>query len=200
MYEQVEKPIGFKSRVSVDPVSPRVNGIFNSCSKNNSKIEGQLKIVDGGVFQKKTDVRGNLNDATDTETSSKKIATPTQGEKWFRFKIAGNVINSFSDNIYPNSTDKGSNPVCASVEIGSQAESEGYNKDDLGSWSRGVHFGFGDRKLKIHKDARKGKWTWHHQMGKYNMELVDMYVHGGFGHHGGYSNWNDEQDTDDSGI
>ncbi len=151
-----------------------------------------------GILQAKTDVKENKTDAIPGETSSKKIATPTQGTKWFRFKINDNVIDTFANNIYPHSAEKGSSPVHAAVEIGAQATIEEKDPSTLGGMSRARHFGFGDRAMKqVGSGYRKGKLTWHHQMGKYNMELVDMYVHGGFGHHGGYASWSEDDDDID---
>jgi hypothetical protein len=63
--------------------------------------------------------------------------------------------------------------------------------------SRPRHFGLGDRAIGNTTSDRKGKLTWHHQMEKYKMELVDMYVHGGFGHHGGYASWSEDDDDAD---
>lgn len=162
-------------------------------NKQLQKIPAQ-----GNVLQAVTKVVDQLDDATSTSTKSKEIETPTQGKKWFKFGINGNVINSFSNNIYSGSGTKGSNPVSTQVEIGAQAASEGLTKTDIPSWSRAKHFGLGDRASGIKASDRKSKWTWHHQNSAYYMELVDMYVHGGFGHHGGYANWDNDVDSDDT--
>lgn len=180
--------------------SPQNKGLHALQAKMNNHQVTPLNIaasLSAGVVQAKTDVKENKNDATSTETASKKIATPTQGTKWFRFNINDNVIDSFSNNIYPHSTDKGSNPVQTSVEIGAQATKESIDPSLLGGMSRPRHFGLGDRAIGKSTSDRKGKLTWHHQMGRYNMELVDMYVHGGFGHHGGYANWSEDDDDAD---
>ncbi|MFT4923990.1 MAG: hypothetical protein ACI8WB_000068 [Phenylobacterium sp.] len=148
------------------------------------------------VIQEKTDIKQDSKDGNDTETSSKEIATPTQGTKWFRFNKNGQSINSFSNNIYkgPNA---GSNPVEAAVEIGAKADAEGnFGQGELGTKSRAIHFGLGDRIIGKDKGYRKGKLTWHHQDNHYHMQLVDMYVHGGFGHTGGYSGWQDDTSSD----
>lgn len=154
--------------------------------------------VQGNVLQAVTKVVNELDDATSTTTKSKEIETRTQNTKWFKFAINGNVINSFSNNIYSGPGTAGSNPVSKQVEIGGQATTEGSEKTDIPSWSRAKHFGLGDRATGIKASDRKGKWTWHHQNSPYYMELVDMYVHGGFGHHGGYANWDNDVDSDDT--
>ncbi|MBS1635994.1 MAG: HNH endonuclease [Bacteroidetes bacterium] len=154
-------------------------------------------VFSSAVIQQKTDVRENKEDGNSSETSSKKIQTPTQGLKWFRFAKSGDAINSFSSNIYPGSIDKGTNPVRASVEIGAQAVKNGLSKDDVPDMSRAKHFALGDEAASISKSSRKGTWTWHHQDAKYNMELVDMHVHGGFGHTGGFSKWQEDDNDED---
>ncbi|MNU51657.1 hypothetical protein D3C71_406510 [compost metagenome] len=157
-----------------------------------------ISAIRNNAVQLKTDVRIDNGDGTDTETSSKKINTPNQGLKWFRFSKSGNEIDSFSNNIYPLVPDKGDNPVTKSVEIGAQAEKEeAGSKEEIPNMSRAKHFGLGDRQAGITKESRKGKWTWHHQNGKYNMQLVDMFVHGGFGHTGGFSQWQEDDSDED---
>lgn len=189
-----------KSVQTLLTASPQSQGLQALQAKMNNIQAKQLNVLSNlsaGIVQAKTDVKEDKGDATSTETASKKIATPTQGTKWFRFNINGNVIDSFSNNIYPHSTDKGNNPVQTSVEIGARATKEGIDPSTLGDMSRARHFGLGDRAIGKTTSDRKGKLTWHHQMGKYNMELVDMYVHGGFGHHGGYANWSEDDDDAD---
>ena len=146
-----------------------------------------------GVVQAKTDVRRNLDDATDDKTSNKLINTPTQGQKWFRFAKSDKVINSFANNI-TDQTPKGGNPVKATVDL--KDSDEVGDKSTIPDMSRPVHFRLGDDLLNISASARTGKWTWHHKLDKYEMELVDMYTHGGFYHYGGFSQW--DMDDDDS--
>jgi hypothetical protein len=202
MYEKVEKQIMKKRAIgnlstnknakTIQPVS-----FINSINKiGNISLH---KYCQPNLFQRKTDVKEEKDDATDGETKSKKIATPTQGEKWFKFEKQGDFIDSFSDNIYSGVINKGADPVLNTVEIGAQADKEGnFSKDDLGYKSRPVHFGLGDRKIGINSSNRKGRLTWHHQKDQYYMELVDMYVHGGFGHYGGYAAWKDDIIDDDN--
>lgn len=153
-----------------------------------------LHSVFGGVVQAKTNVTVNLNDATDDKTSNKKIATPTQGEKWFRFAKDGNKINSFGNNITSQSP-KGNSPVATTIDLGGSKEVK--DKSEIPDMSRATHFGLGDRMIGKDANFRSGTWTWHHKVDPYKMELVDMYAHGGFFHYGGFSQWGD-LDPDDS--
>ncbi|MCK9200422.1 MAG: HNH endonuclease [Gallionella sp.] len=152
-----------------------------------------LQAMFGGVLQAKTDVQENLNDATDDKTSNKKINTPTQGLKWFRFAKNDKVINSFANNI-TDQTPKGANPVAATVDLADSNEVS--DTATIPDMSRSVHFRLGDNLQGISSGDRTGKWTWHHKLDKYNMELVDMYTHGGFYHYGGFSQW--DMDDDDA--
>lgn len=225
MYKQVEKPKEKELKTETNTVAQKKNSFFysrgriqsfinnygsktkssqlKSFAKTGEKVNDEYNYFNSKrFFQLKTNIKEEKNDGKIDETQSKLIVKSTDGEKeWFKFKKADLVINSFANNIYNGVVDKGKNQVKCSVEIGAQAEKEGnFGKDKLGEKSRGIHFGLGDRATGINKDYRKGKWTWHHQDGKYYMELVDMHVHGAFGHHGGYAGWQNDTDSDDSGI
>ncbi|HEX7644654.1 MAG TPA: HNH endonuclease [Burkholderiaceae bacterium] len=146
--------------------------------------------------QLKTDVKEDKDDATaGKETSSKKIATPTQGTKWFRFARGdGDVIESFANNLYKGA-DAGSNPVHATIDLSNNTK--GVAKSAIPELSRAQHFALGDAMIGKSKDYRKGTYTWHHMTDAYKMELVDMYTHGGFYHYGGFSAWQEGVDDDD---
>ncbi len=159
---------------------------------------GIQSFTSNGFYQFKTNIIKDLGNASGGETSSKLIEKSSDGQNaWYRFKKDGDVIDSFSNNLF-SGQGAGDNPVLVSVEIGQKADSEGkFGKEELGGKTRSVHFGLGDRDYGITKDFRKGKWTWHHQDDRYYMELVDMHVHGAFGHHGGYAGWQNDVDDDD---
>lgn len=163
-------------------------------------INGGSRMVSRAIFnrsavaQAKTDVKEDRKDATNTETSNKKINTPTQGEKWFRFSKDDKKINSFANNITTESP-KGSNPVSATIDLANSDEVK--DKSEIPDMSRPVHFRLGDKLIGKNADDRAGKWTWHHKIDPYKMELVDMHAHGGFYHYGGFSQWGD-MDIDDS--
>ena len=145
------------------------------------------------VAQAKTDVKENLDDATDTKTSNKKINTPTQGEKWFRFDKNDKKINSFANNITTKSP-AGSSPVSVTIDLANSDEVK--NKSEIPNMSRPQHFSMGDKLIGKKGDDRAGTWTWHHKIDPYKMELVDMHAHGGFYHYGGFSQW--DMDPGDS--
>ncbi len=153
-----------------------------------------------GVLQAKTDVKENLDDATATKTSNKKINTPNYGEGWYRFAKDGYVIDSFSSNI-TDQTPKGTNPVTDTVDIAAKAEEmDGVQPGDIAGKNRPAHFKWGDAQKGIDASHRTGKWTWHHKKDTYKMELVDMHAHGGFFHYGGFSGWRDNEEDDDGSI
>ena len=128
-------------------------------------------------------------------TQDKKIQTKNVGEAWFRFRKDGDKIDTFSKN-ETESSPKGENHVSKTIEISDDIDKTKYNIGDL---TRAVHFSAGDRLIGIDKNFRKGKWTWHHKQNPFKMELVDMAVHKSFGHHGGFSKWQEDlnDDSDD---
>jgi hypothetical protein len=150
-----------------------------------------------GVIQPKTKVLTDLKDREDDKTSNKKISTPNYGDAWYRFARNGNAINSFATNI-TDQTPKGASPVSATVDIAAKAKSiDNVDPGNIADYNRQTHFKWGDAQNGTNADYRSGKWTWHHKVDAYKMELVDMHAHGGFFHHGGFSKWTD-LDSDDS--
>ncbi|NOQ28162.1 MAG: hypothetical protein GQ564_22600 [Bacteroidales bacterium] len=136
-------------------------------------------------------VEKGVND-DDSLTQDKKVKTRNNGEAWFRFPIDSTKIDTFSDN-KTKTTPKGGSHVSKTIEI---SDDQNANQYDIETLTRARHFGAGDRLIDIKKSDRKGKWTWHHKQNKYKMELVDMAVHRSFGHHGGFSAW--QEDLDDT--
>lgn len=170
--------------------SPRATGLNTKQLLAAQGFKNRLPTV----LQAKTDVKENLNDGDDTKTANKKINTPTQGEKWFRFAKDGNKINSFANNITTKAP-AGGNPVTKTVDL---ANYPSVDTGEISSMTRPTHFSMGDKLANISSDDRTGTWTWHHKIDAYKMELVDMYAHGGFYHYGGFSQWDmDEDDSDD---
>lgn len=167
----------------------------------DAPLQGELKTTQFqatlnafGVVQAKTDVKENLNDATDSETSNKLINTPTQGKKWFRFAKDGKKINSFANNI-TDQAPAGASPVTTTIDLEKSEEVD--DPSAIPNMSRPVHFRLGDRLFgQENADYRGDTWTWHHKVEPYKMELVDMYAHGGFFHYGGFSQWGDMNDGD----
>lgn len=166
-------------------------------------INGSSRMVSRAMFnrsavaQAKTDVKEDRKDATDTKTSNKKINTPTQGEKWFRFNKDDKKINSFAKNITTESP-AGSSPVSVTIDLVDSDEVK--NKSTIPNMSRSVHFSMGDKLIGKNADFRAGTWTWHHKVDPYKMELVDMHAHGGFYHYGGFSQWGDMDYGDSDSI
>lgn len=171
----------------------KLAGMIAESPRQTAQLQGFAHAF--GVIQTKTDVKENKEDATSDKTSNKKINTPTQGEKWFRFKKDGDIINSFATNI-TDQTPKGASPVSTTVDVAAKAKEDGVESSDIASKTRATHFKWGDAAIGIKKGDRTGKWTWHHKVDQYQMELVDMHAHGGFFHYGGFSQW----DLDDEDI
>ncbi|HEY0893926.1 MAG TPA: HNH endonuclease [Cellvibrio sp.] len=183
----VNADVGLESEADVMGVKALGVGQLAARVLNNNSVAAVR------VLQAKTDVKTNLQDATDTKTANKKINTPTQGEKWFRFAKDGNKINSFANNITTQAP-AGASPVTKTVEL-SDAVDDASTITDM---SRPQHFSLGDKLINKSADYRAGTWTWHHKIDPYKMELVDMHAHGGFYHYGGFSQWDmDDGDSDD---
>lgn len=208
-----EEPLQTKHALGEEEFLPGKYGVQQHKGKEEEPLQGKFAfsfpvqreqmpaamLGAEGVAQAKTDVKQDLKDGTDDETSSKLINTPTLGTAWFRFKKEGDVIDSFADNIYSGPGPKGGTPVTTTVELGAAASKKGIEKSDIPSMSRARHFSLGDEEAGITKDGdRKGKRTWHHKQATYEMELVDMYTHGGFFHYGGFSAWQEGIDDNDN--
>jgi len=148
-------------------------------------VRAAIPALHSGAVAQLTAVTQDMGNAAGGLTSDKKIQTKNQGEAWFRFKKDDLVIESFSDN-KTTQTPKGNSPVDRSVEL---TEDAVIGDEEIGNMTRAKHFGAGDRVGGITPAYRKGKWTWHHKQQPYEMELVDMAVHKSFGHHGGFSQW-----------
>lgn len=144
-----------------------------------------------GVVQR-SDVVEEKNNATDTLTADKKINTRNGTTGWYRFARNGYQINSFASN-QTSLSPAGGSPVYGAIELSAHPELKKY---DIGSISRARHFGAGDALAGVSASFRKGKWTWHHRISPYEMELVDMGVHKSFYHHGGFSAWQEGTDDD----
>ncbi|MBI3714718.1 MAG: HNH endonuclease [Betaproteobacteria bacterium] len=129
-------------------------------------------------------------------TDEKLIKTKNFGTAYYQFDYdsAGN-IDDFSNN-RATTTPVGADPVDSSSHVNldegtgsGQGEMRSGNTVDIVSSSRSRHFSIADRMVDGTPDDRKGTYTWHHLTPEYEMVLVDMAVHGGFGHKGGKSFW-----------
>ncbi|MBC3882660.1 HNH endonuclease [Undibacterium sp. LX40W] len=152
----------------------------------------QAMVVSGSGVVQRSDVVEEKNNATDTLTADKKINTRNGATGWYRFARNGYQINSFASN-QTSLSPVGASPVYGAIELSKHPELKKY---DIGSISRARHFGAGDTLAGVSASFRKGKWTWHHRISPYEMELVDMGVHKSFYHHGGFSAWQEGTDDD----
>lgn len=152
----------------------------------------QARAISASAIVQRSAVVEERDNATDSLTADKKISTRNYGTGWYRFAKNGYQINSFSNN-QTSLSPAGASPVLGAIELSNHPDLKYY---DIGSISRARHFGAGDALAKISPSFRKGKWTWHHRISPYEMELVDMGVHKSFYHHGGFSAWQEGRDDD----
>lgn len=133
-------------------------------------------------------------------TDAKLLDTPTLGRHWFQYKNS-DIPEHFENNIISggyNVSNKREipsiNPVrnkkvdLSTISFGC-GKSLGGETVDIQSGTRQQHYSIGDKILGINPDFRSGKYTWHHLVDKYYMDLIDMDVHKRFHHTGGFNAW-----------
>lgn len=129
-------------------------------------------------------------------TEEKLVNTKSYGTAYYQYDhdSKGN-IDDFSSNLATR-TPVGPDPVDSTSWVDLESVSgagegtmlSGKEVAIIGA-SRSQHFSMADNLNDSGPSDRKGSYTWHHLTPKYEMVLVDMAVHGAFGHKGGYSLW-----------
>jgi hypothetical protein len=167
---------------------------FESAIKGNKELES---IYYGNIsVQKKKNTSLVNQEVLQLLTDDKKIdsAAVQSGYYQYDYDAKGN-IDDFGDN-RSQSKPKGGNPIGSPVvnlDYGTTVSGTGEMRSgrivNIVGASRSQHFSIADQINDNAPAERTGKWTWHHLTPKYQMVWVDMRVHGGFGHNGGFSLW-----------
>lgn len=185
---------GFSDQRTSTAVQLQQQQMMRSASAPGHVVQQQGRVQ--ATMQMKTDVKRKLDDATDTLTASKEIATPTEGTAWYRFAKDGKNIDTFSANRYSGLGTKGAANEVRKVDLKDSDEVD--DPSEILDMGRPKHFAIADRMVgQANGSYREGKYTWHHMITPYKMQLVDMYSHGGFFHYGGMANWHDQDEGED---